>query len=87
MSAIRNKPKTKLTGEHQQQFVTTMLPSITRVARQAFSAGVHPVSYLTGDHRTQQLAAFGGSEPRGASGSRRARFGARAKRASIAGKV
>ena len=32
-----NNSPTELTGEHQKQFVTTMLPTITRVARQAFS--------------------------------------------------
>lgn len=37
MIAIPKKPQTKLTRKHQQQFVTTMLPTITRVARQAFS--------------------------------------------------
>ncbi len=36
MIAIPQKPKPELTREHKQQFVT-MLPTITRVARQTFS--------------------------------------------------
>ena len=37
MIAIPKKSQAKFTREHQQQFVTTMLPTVTRVARQAFS--------------------------------------------------